>query len=86
MLIQYNGGISWLVNEKKSWRSRKKKLWLVICLIIITSGLYIFVYLNTRVIVPSLNIRKPDKSFGNPLMVMSSAEEKQFLKMFICSC
>ena len=35
--------------EKKSWSSRKKKLWLVICLIIITSGLYaIFVYLNTR--------------------------------------
>ena len=54
---------------KKSWSSRKKKLWLVICLIIITSGLYaIFVYLNTRNTGTKFEYTLSDKSFGNPLM------------------
>ena len=64
--------------EKKSWSSRKKKLWLVICLIIITSGLYaIFVYLNTRNIGTKFEYTLSDKSFGNPLMgYVPSAEDK----------
>ena len=64
--------------EKKSWSSRKKKLWLVICLIIITSGLYaIFVYLNTRNTGTKFEYTLSDKSFGNPLMgYVPSAEEK----------
>ena len=64
--------------EKKSWSSRKKKLWLVICLIIITSGFYaIFVYLNTRNTGTKFEYTLSDKSFGNPLMgYVPSAEEK----------
>ena len=64
--------------EKKSWSSRKKKLWLVICLIIVTSGLYaIFVYLNTRNTGTKFEYTLSDKSFGNPLMgYVPSAEEK----------
>ena len=64
--------------EKKSWSSLKKKLWLVICLIIITSGLYaIFVYLNTRNTGTKFEYTLSDKSFGNPLMgYVPSAEEK----------
>ena len=73
--------------EKKSWSSRKKKLWLVICLIIITSGLYaIFVYLNTRNTGTKFEYTLSDKSFGNPLMgYVLQRKKKQFLKMFILS-
>ena len=55
-----------------------RSLWLVICLIIITSGLYaIFVYLNTRNTGTKFEYTLSDKSFGNPLMgYVPSAEEK----------
>ena len=74
--------------EKKSWSSRKKKLWLVICLIIVTSGLYaIFVYLNTRNTGTKFEYTLSDKSFGNPLMGYCpfGRKKKQSLKMFILS-
>ncbi|MFQ9890357.1 MAG: hypothetical protein ACLRWM_08745 [Streptococcus sp.] len=58
--------------EKKSWSSRKKKLWLVICLIIITSGLYaIFVYLNTRNTGTKFEYTLSDKSLVIRSWVMS---------------
>ncbi len=77
--------IPWLVNEKKSWSSRKKKLWLVICLIIITSGLYAILCIWIPEIQVLVEYTLSDKSTVSS-WVMSFSGRKTVSECSSCLC